>query len=423
MVSAPVFAVAQTLLAKYIQNRPPFRERTLRQSARKVMKSLLQASLVLLLGQAVPLSAATIVTNVAAASHTLFIKSDGSLWGSGYNYFGQLGDGTNVNRLLPEKIVSSGVVAVAVGADHSLFLKSDGSLWGMGYHGDGELGLGIPSNPYDNVRIPRLIVSNSVAAIAAGTFHSLLLKSDGSLWAMGYNYYGQLGDGGTTNVGFPKMIVPNVVAIAAGIQHSLFVKTDGSLWGMGYNENGELGDGTNITRILPEQIVASHVVAVAAGARHSLFLESDGSLWAMGANSYGQLGDGSNNNAFAPRRIVSAGVIAIAGGMLHSLFIKSDGTLWGMGSNESSELGPRSTRTAAPIQLSGVAGNLWLQGTCLIGGSYSVVASTNLTLPPNQWMPVQSYAVTVRGQNNFSAFIPDVPSSNVAQQFYRLRSE
>jgi hypothetical protein len=105
------------------------------------------------------------------------------------------------------------------------------------------------------------------------------------------------------------------------------------------------------------------------------------------------------------------------------LFIKSGGTLWGMGDNGLSELGPRSASSSVPIQLTGVAGSLWLQGTCLAGGSYYLLASTNLTLPPSQWMPVQTNAVTVRGQNNFSAFIPDVLSSNVAQQFYRLRSE
>ena len=74
----------------------------------------------------------------------------------------------------------------------------------------------------------------------------------------------------------------NVTAIAAGGCHSLFLKSDGSLWAMGYNAYGQLGDGTYNNTNRPEQIVASNVTAIAAGDCHSLFLKSDGSLWAMG---------------------------------------------------------------------------------------------------------------------------------------------
>src|SRR5665213_2305530 len=109
-----------------------------------------------------------------------------------------------------------------------------------------------------------------VTQIAAGRWHSLFLKSDGSLWAMGYNLFGQLGDG-TTNIiiNQPEQIVAsNVTAIAAGDEHSLFLKSDGSLWAMGDNTDGELGDGTYVTynpyvpylgTNQPEQIVASNV--------------------------------------------------------------------------------------------------------------------------------------------------------------------
>ena len=86
-----------------------------------------------------------------------------------------------------------------------------------------------------------------------------------------------------------------VTKVAAGYEHSLVLKSDGSLWAMGLNEVGELGDGTyngnGINR--PEQIVASNVTGIAAGWDDSLFIKSDGSLWAMGWNLWGQLGDGT----------------------------------------------------------------------------------------------------------------------------------
>ena len=87
-----------------------------------------------------------------------------------------------------------------------------------------------------------------------------------------------------------------VTKVAAGSKHSLFLKSDGSLWAMGANGAGELGDGTfNMRTNRPESIVASNVTAIAAGDFDSLFLKSDGSLWAMGYNKDGQLGDGTYN--------------------------------------------------------------------------------------------------------------------------------
>jgi alpha-tubulin suppressor-like RCC1 family protein len=109
---------------------------------------------------------------------------------------------------------------------------------------------------------------------------------------MGYNNSGQLGNGTTTDAHTPINVAINVVAAAAGYYHSLFVKSDGTLWAMGNNSYGELGNGTTSNTNLPVS-VASNVVAVAAGYYHSLFVKTDGTLWAMGYNNYGQLGNGT----------------------------------------------------------------------------------------------------------------------------------
>lgn len=248
-------------------------------------------------------SSAQTITKIASGSeagHSFFLKNDGSLWGMGDDTYGQLGDGTNgifgdtfvaTNR--PEQIVTSNVMAITAGYQHNLFLKKDGSLWAFGFDQVGQLGDAVV---YTNISIqhgtnkPEQIVASNVVAIAAGQFHSLFLKQDGSLWAMGANYYGQLGDGiSYTSSGFqnstnrPEQIVAsNVTAIAAGGMHSLFLKKDGSLWAMGGNfvkENavqvggGQLGDGTYNNTNRPEMVVASNVVAIAAGDSHSLFLK------------------------------------------------------------------------------------------------------------------------------------------------------
>ena len=257
-------------------------------------------------------------------------------WGD--NYYGQLGDGTKIDKQLPEA-VASGVIAAAAGADHSLFVKADGSLWAVGFNGDGELGDGTTAT----LTQPESIATN-VVAVAAGAWHSLFLKRDGTLWGMGANYNGQLGDGTQNQRVNPVTIASNVVALAAGWYHSLYLKTDGTLWGMGSNCSGQLGNGTTLEQDLAVS-VASNVVALAAGSWHSLYLKIDGTLWGMGANSYGQLGDGNNTGAYLAVSVAS-NVVALAAGSVHSLFLTKDETLWAMGDNGSGQLG-NGTNTAA----------------------------------------------------------------------------
>jgi alpha-tubulin suppressor-like RCC1 family protein len=287
----------------------------------------------------------TVASNISAVAtshyHTLLLKSDGSLWAVGFNGYGELGDGTTTSRGVPEEIVSNGVTVIAAGDTHSLFVKSDGSLWGMGRNDYGELGDGTYS-PYTNA--PEPILSRGVVAVAAGSTHSLFLKSDGSLWSMGRNNYGQLGDGNQAPTNSPAKVFPSgVTAIAAGAYHSLFLKSDGSLWGMGENNYGQLGNGTTNNADVPEEIVSNNVTDIAAGSYHSLFLKSDGSLWAMGGDGFGQLGDGASTNHLVPEKIVSGGVIAIAGGDGHSLYVMANGSLWGMGSDYYGQLGEGDT--------------------------------------------------------------------------------
>jgi alpha-tubulin suppressor-like RCC1 family protein len=218
-----------------------------------------------------------------------------------------LGDTTFNDSHSPEKIVTTNVTAIAAGEWHSLFLKSDGSLWAMGWNEFGQLGDGDNNRP--DVNSPERIVTTNVTAIAAGWNHTLFLKDDGSLWAMGNNAFGQLGDGSLNSVGInsPERIVASgVTAIAAGRGHSLFLKNDGSLWAMGDNGDGQLGDGTVDAQLFPEKIVASGVTAIAAGEYHSVFLKSDGSFWGMGHNDNGELGDRTLNNTNRTEQILAA---------------------------------------------------------------------------------------------------------------------
>ena len=297
----------------------------------------------------------------------------------------------------------------------------------MGYNGYGELGDGT----FSSTNQPEQVVSSGVVAISAGGFHSLFLKSNLSLWVTGNNEEGQLGDGTFNSVNRPEQIISSgVTAIAAGRFHTLFLKSDGSLWAMGDNQDGELGDGmSNLWVTSPEQIVASNVVAIAAGFGYSLFIKSDGSLWGMGV--FNRI-----TTITRPEQILSNNVVAIAAGGSDCLLLKSDGSLWALGDNYYGQLGDGFTNgpSSLPEQIVpspqpklvgsiSLKTNLQFQATCQFGAAFYLLTSSNLTQPLNQWMLVATNAINNRTNNIFSATLTNVMNTGAAQQFYILQSQ
>ncbi|MCL2151985.1 MAG: S8 family serine peptidase [Oscillospiraceae bacterium] len=257
-----------------------------------------------------------------------------------------------VKPLMPTpNLVSSGRYLVATGSIHTLAIKTDGSLWAWGYNAVGELGLG------DNgIRLSPSHVMNDVASVVAGFEYTLAIKTDGSLWAWGYNQYGQLGDGSTTNRTTPVKIMDDVENVAVGDYHTLAVKTDGSLWAWGTNYCGQLGDGTIDDSLKPMKIM-DDVVNAFAVSNHTFAIKTDGSLWAWGFNYFGQLGDGTTDNRLTPVKIMDNvdDTVNVVTGITHTLLVKTDGSLWGWGSNQMGQLGTsnQGNNVLTPVKIMG----------------------------------------------------------------------
>ena len=194
----------------------------------------------------------------SGAQHTVLLAQDGTVWAWGANNVGQLGDGTRSDRPAPVRVQGlSNVIAVKAGGSHTVALKNDGTVWTWGQSGSGQLGIGTTNPTYPTtlpIQVPGL---SGVIAIAAGFAHTVAVRQDGTVWAWGFNSFGQLGDGTTVNRPSPVQVVglSNArAAAAASTAHTLVVKNDGTVWSWGANATGALGDGTTINRLLPVQV-------------------------------------------------------------------------------------------------------------------------------------------------------------------------
>lgn len=319
--------------------------------------------------------------------HSLALDPDGTVWMWGDNSYGQLGDGTFGSRAIPfQNRNLSGVVDVTGGPNHSVAIEANGTVWAWGPNWNGQLG--------DGTTVQHLIpnqVSGLTGAIAvgAGSYHTIALRADGTVWAWGYNGDGELGDGTGDDSYVPVEVITesghplhDVVAIAAGSYHNVAVKSDGTVWTWGYNGDGELGDGTNTDRHYATQVPSlSNVLRVKAGAYHSAALTGGDAMqlragvWAWGANFAAQLGNGTFEDSNVPVAIASSGdVVDFAEGYSHTVALKSDGTVWAWGSNVAGESSGESTLPVAdPVVVPGLASIV----SVAAGSAHSLALATN----------------------------------------------
>ncbi|MGE9311813.1 RCC1 domain-containing protein [Niabella sp. CJ426] len=276
-----------------------------------------------------------IMTNVSAVSsgivYTLVVKNDGTLWMSGKNGPG-LEAGVGFIKIADDVVSAKAVYVTGIAL--GVFLKSDKSVWMI--------------SAGQEPKVRKLM--DGVSKIEAGARHALFLSPDHVLWGFGENSSGQFGTGhndprmpngmATT----PIQLTNNVIDMAGGNLHTLILKTDKTLWAAGNNGGGQLGDGTTTTRFLPVKIT-DKVIGISCGFTHSFYIKEDLSLWAMGNNGSGQFGDGTTNGKLVPIKITDK-VVKVSSGISQTIILKTDSTFWAAGSNKYGELGTGETTSS-----------------------------------------------------------------------------
>ncbi len=233
-----------------------------------------------------------VITASAGGRHCVALKKDGTLWGWGLSDEGQLGRENKKGEdciKSPVKILDN-VAAISAGAFHTMVIRKDGSLWGSG--GGPNLtnsgGVSIRNGEF-GTGMKFVKVMDDVMAVSCGTISTAIIKKDGTLWTWGE--------------GKPEKKLDNAIAVSSGNSHTLAIKKDGTLWAWGWNYFGQIGDGTNNAYVEKPKKVMDKVVYTCAGGNDSFAIRNDGSVWAWGYNNKGQLGDKTTKDKNKPFKI------------------------------------------------------------------------------------------------------------------------
>ena len=267
------------------------------------------------------LSGTRVVAIAAGNTHSMVLTHEGAVLSFGWGMYGQLGHGEAEYQFEPkliEALRGVRVVAIEAGTAHSMALTDEGEVLtfgrgAMGCHGhidqEGQL-------------VPKVIEALSgvrVVAMAAGSYHSMVLTDEGAVLSFGAGRYGLLGHGDEKNQLEPKMIEAlrglRVVAIAAGGMHSMVLTDEGTVLSFGWDNYGQLGHGNDEDcQLVPRVIMALRgvrVLAITACSHHSMVLTEEGEVLSFGLGRYGHLGHGDAENQRVPKGI--AGLTELAG--------------------------------------------------------------------------------------------------------------
>lgn len=272
----------------------------------------------------------------AGLNKTAAIKTDGTLWMWGTGTSGALGNNSVLNQSSPVQTVSAGTnwKQVSVLDSHTLAIKTDGTLWAWGAGLGGRLGnnLGAASSAARSSPVQTVSAGTDWKQVSAGCLSSTAIKTDGTLWVWGCNTQGQLGTNSLVDQSSPVQTISagtNWKQVSSGINYTAAIKTDGTLWLWGSGLGGVLGNNRVVNLSSPVQTVSggTNWKDVCVSYRNTMSIKTDGTLWAWGNNSSGILSTNNTISRSSPVQTISGGTNwkQVSVGCLQAAFIREEG--------------------------------------------------------------------------------------------------
>eukprot|EP00897_Mesotaenium_endlicherianum_P004127 jgi/Mesen1/3742/ME000204S03010 len=233
--------------------------------------------------------------------HCLAIVGSGEVYSWGRNQNGQLGLGHNEDSLVPQKVQSFDGIRVkmlAAGAEHTAAVTEEGKMYGWGWGRYGNLGLG---DRKDRL-VPEEVVAlqgETTKMVACGWRHTIAVAESGTLYTFGWSKYGQLGHGDNEDHLVPHPVSAlkdcTIAQISGGWRHTVALDTQGTLYAWGWNKFGQVGVGNNEDHNSPQEVkIGERVVQVSCGWRHTICLTERSNVFSWGRGTSGQLGHGDS---------------------------------------------------------------------------------------------------------------------------------
>jgi len=298
------------------------------------------------------------ITVATGGNSACAVLADYSVRCWGYNGYGDLGNGSQVDSSTPVQVSGiTNAIAAVTGGDDSCAVLADGSVRCWGYNGYGELGNGSLAN--SSTPIPVSGITNATA-VSTGGGQTCALLADGAVRCWGDNGAGALGNGSTVSSPTPVQVsgVTTALAVSAWGYHTCAVLADGSVRCWGYNGYGELGNGSQLNSSTPVQVSGiTNATAVSTGGYHTCALLADGTIRCWGSDGSGQLGNGSLANSSTPVQVSGiTNAIAVSAGGYHTCALLSDTSVRCWGDNQNGQLGNGSTTSSStPVQVTGIS--------------------------------------------------------------------
>lgn len=261
------------------------------------------------------------------------------------------------NEILKNKITSAKIVG---GYNHFIVLNADGKVYGWGYNGYGQLGLGNTSN----YTTPVYLNMDNVIDITARGNYTAILKKDGTVWMAGYNGNGELGINDTSSQSSFVQVknedgtgfLTNIKDIESGVNTMYAITNDGEVYAWGYNGYGQMGFGDTSSRLLPVKLNITNIKQISAGEHDTIALDNNGEIWVAGRNTEGQLGIGNTSNSAVWAKMKSSDgskdiseIKEVSAGRYHTMLLNNNGEVYSTGYNNYYQLGNGSSSTKSYI--------------------------------------------------------------------------